>query len=44
MNRRKRELGGKWTEGLQPHPPKLTPKTRAQNLRAYRLDIGPRLP
>ena len=30
MAHRKRELGGKCTEGLQPHPPALPPNTRAK--------------
>ena len=38
------ELGGKWTEGIQPHPTALPPKTRAKNIQADRVDIGPRLP
>ena len=44
MARREIELGGKWTEGLQPHNLALPPKTRAQNIRAYMVDIGPTLP
>ena len=44
MDCRERELGGKRTEGLQPHSSELPPNTSAQNLRAYRVDIGWWLP